>query len=138
MPIEITRATPDRLSALCAVLGQAFVNEPMLRWSLGTHGDIAQRFVRQFELFNETLVRLGMMWEAGAARGAAVWIPVDAGEAYTQALDSSRARVHPLTDDGGHRYDVFWEWVESKIPDEPLWHLDSVGVEPTSRGTGVA
>jgi GNAT superfamily N-acetyltransferase len=135
--IEISRATPDRLPVLCAILGRAFVDEPMLRWSLGTYGDVAQRFVRQFELFSATLVQRGMMWEAGTARGAAVWIPAAEGKAYAQAFDASRSRVHALTQDGGERYDAFWEWVESKIPDEPLWHLDSVGVEPGSRGTGV-
>jgi GNAT superfamily N-acetyltransferase len=137
VPIEITRAAPERFSELSAVLGRAFVNEPMLQWSLGTHGDVAQRFVRYFEYFNETLARLGMLWEADTARGAAVWIPGDADDAFTHAIDASRPSVHALTSDGGQRYDAFWEWIDAKIPDEPLWHLDSVAVEPGSRGTGV-
>ena len=137
MPIEITRAAPGRFSELSALLGRAFVDEPMLQWSLGTHGDVAQRFVRYFEYFNETLARLGMLWEADTARGAALWIPGDADDAFTQAIDASRPSVHTLTSDGGQRYDAFWEWVDSRIPDERLWHLDSVAVEPGSRGIGV-
>jgi GNAT superfamily N-acetyltransferase len=137
VPIEIARAAPERFSELSALLGRAFVSEPMLRWSLGLHGDVAQRFVRYFEYFNETLARLGMLWEADTARGAAVWIPGDADDAFAQAIDASRPSVHTLTSDGGQRYDAFWEWVEARIPDEPLWHLDSVAVEPGSRGSGV-
>jgi hypothetical protein len=71
---EITRAAPERFSALSAVLGRAFVTEPTLQWSLGTHGDVARRFTQYFEYFNDTLARLGMLWEAGRACGAAVWI----------------------------------------------------------------
>ena len=108
MPIEITRAAPERFSALSAVLGQAFVTEPMLQWSLGTHGDVARRFAQYFEYFNDTLARLGMLWEAGRARGAAVWIPADADNAFTQAVDASRPSVHTLTNDSGLRYDAFW------------------------------
>ena len=134
---EITRAAQERVSALSAVLGRGFVTEPMLQWSLGTHGDVARRFTEYFEYFNETLTQLGMLWEAGRARGAAVWIPADADNAWTQAVDASRPSVHTLTCDGGHRYDAYWEWVGARIPDERLWHLDSVAVEMGSRGTGV-
>ena len=133
----ITRAAPERLSALSAVLGQGFVTEPMLQWSLGTHGDVARRFTEYFEYFNETFARLGMLWEAGRARGAAVWIPADADAAFKEALDASRSSIHTLTSDGGRRYDAYWEWVSARIPDERLWHLDSVAVEAGSRGTGV-
>ena len=137
VPIEITRAAPERFSALSAVLGRAFVTEPMLQWSLGTHGDMARRFAQYFEYFNDTLARLGMLWEAGRARGAAVWIPAEADNAFTEAVDASRPSVHTLTLDGGRRYDAFWEWIGARIPDERLWHLDSVAVEAGSRGTGV-
>ena len=134
---EITRAAPERSIALSAVLGRAFVTEPMLQWSLGTHGDVARRFTEYFEYFNETLTQLGMLWEAGRARGAAVWIPADADNAWTQAVDASRPSVHTLTSDGGRRYDAYWEWVGARISDEGMWHLDSVAVEAGSRGTGV-
>lgn len=133
----ITRAAPDRLPVLASLLGRAFVNEPMMRWSLGAHGDVAQRFVRQFELFNQTLIEQGMVWEADDARGAAVWVPAAAGEAFDRALEASRTRVHSLTLDEGRRYDQFWTWAESRLPAEPVWHLDSIGVEPEWRGTGI-
>jgi GNAT superfamily N-acetyltransferase len=134
---EITRAAPERFSALSAVLGRGFISEPMLQWSLGMHGDVAQRFTEYFGYFNDTLSALGMLWEAVQARGAAVWIPADADTAFMEALDASRTSIHTLTSDGGRRYDDYWGWVGARIPDERLWHLDSVAVEADSRGMGV-
>jgi len=60
---------------LASVFGRAFVGEPMMRWPLGDHGDIEERFTRCFEYFLEDLVKLGLVWEAGTALGAALWIP---------------------------------------------------------------
>lgn len=128
--VEITRASPDRLTPLASVLGRSFVVEPMLRWSLGDHGDIAERFTSYFAHALERLIPLGMVWEAGSADGAAVWIPPDG------AVDWGE--VEELTLDGGRRYSVFWEWVGTRrIPDEPLWHLSAVAVEPGARRRGI-
>ncbi len=42
--------------------------------------------------------------------------------------------ISALTDDGGRRYDAFWDWVDSHSPDEPLLQLDSIAVEPARQG----
>jgi len=134
--VEITRASPDRLTPLASVLGRSFVVEPMMRWSLGDHADISERFTRAFAYFLEGLIPLGVVWEAGDAHGAAVWIPPDGADAWQQVVTLD-ARSEGLTLDGGRRYAAFWEWVESRIPDEPMWNLDSIGVEPEARGRGI-
>lgn len=103
---------------------------------LGEHGDIEKRFTKCFEHFLENLIELGMVWEAGHALDAAVWVPRDQADAWHEAR-LSRPGVYALTEDGGRRYDAFWEWVESKAPDEPLWHLDSVAVPSEARGRGI-
>jgi ribosomal protein S18 acetylase RimI-like enzyme len=108
MDVEISRASEDRLLPLASVLGRAFVVEPILRWSLG----------------------------AGDADGAAVWISPDDNEAWQEAMMHDE-RTATLTRDGGRHYAAFWAWVDSKIPDEPLWHLDSVGVNEAARGRGM-
>jgi GNAT superfamily N-acetyltransferase len=136
MPVDITRAGPDRLSVLASLFGRTFVEEPMVRWPLGVHGDVEERFTRLFARFLESLIDLGMVWEAGAAMGAAVWLPADQADAWEDA-QTRDSRVHALTDDGGWRYDAYWAWVESKMPDEPAWHLDSVAVQPELRCRGI-
>ena len=65
MPVQITRAERDRLPVVASVLGRAFVTEPMMCWPLGPHGDIEERVVRAFEYFLDSLIDLGMVWEAG-------------------------------------------------------------------------
>lgn len=85
MTVTVTQASPDRLGVLASVLGRAFVTEPMMRWPLGEHGDVEQRFVQCFEYFLESLVELGVVWEAGTAMGAAVWIPPNQRDAWREA-----------------------------------------------------
>jgi predicted N-acetyltransferase YhbS len=136
MRVDITRAGADRLAVLASLFGRTFVDEPMVRWPLGVHGDVEERFTRLFAWFLESLIDLGMVWEAGAAMGAAVWIPADQADAWEEAQRHDR-RAHRLTDDGGRRYDAFWAWVESNIAQEPAWHLDSVAVEPDLQGRGI-
>ena len=30
-----------------------------------------------------------------------------------------------------------WDWIEAQEPEEPLWYLDRVGVDPSRRGAGL-
>jgi GNAT superfamily N-acetyltransferase len=108
----------------------------MMRWPMGEQGDLVERFTRCFAYALEGLLGLGMVWEAGAAQGAAVWIPpgrLEAGEEHPW----DQPGISALTDDGGRRYHAFWNWVESRTPQEPLWQLDSIAVEPAVQGRGI-
>ncbi len=133
--MEITQATPDRLSVLASVFGRAFLTEPMLVWPLGVEGDLEERLIRAFEDFLESLIPLGMVWEAGRGMGASVWIAPDQADAWEEA--QAKVRPHAPSGEGERRYDALWEWVESKIPDEPLWHFDALAVDPTLQGRGI-
>jgi GNAT superfamily N-acetyltransferase len=133
--IEVARATPDRLAALATVFGRAFVNEPMMRWPMGEEGDAGERFSRCFAYYLEEVLGLGLAWEVGGGKGAAVWVPPDLSEAWKEN-PWNQPRISALTDDGGHRYDAFWDWVDSRIPDERLWQLDSIAVAASAQGRG--
>jgi GNAT superfamily N-acetyltransferase len=135
--VDITPAGPGRLSVLASLFGRTFVDEPMMRWPLGVHGDVEEQLTRVFAGFLENLIDLEMVWEAGVAAGAAVWIPPDQADAWEEAQRNGERVVCSLTDDGGRRFEAFWAWVESKFADEPAWHLDSVAVEPKLQGRGI-
>jgi ribosomal protein S18 acetylase RimI-like enzyme len=120
---------------LASVLGRAFVDEPMMRWPLGDHDPIEERFTRCFQYFLEDLGDLALVLEADEAAGAAIWIPAQRHEALQAA--QTQPRMHALTEDGGRRFDAFWSWVESNYPRESLWHLDSIAVEPSLQGRGI-
>ena len=133
---EVTRSAPDRLPALASMLGRAFVEEPMMRWPMGGHGDRVDRFTRAFGAVLAQVLPHGLVWEAGDAHGAALWFPPAHAEPW-QEHPWNHPLIATLTDDGGRRYDAFWDWIESRTPHGELWLLDSIGVEPALRGRGI-
>jgi len=98
--IEVARATPDRLAALAPLFGRAFVNEPMMRWPMGDAGDVVDRFSRCFAYFLEEVLGLGLVWEVGDAKGAAVWVPPNRSEAWKEN-PWNQPRIGALADDDG-------------------------------------
>jgi GNAT superfamily N-acetyltransferase len=135
-PVEVVRAAPERLSALAPVFGRAFVHEPMMLWPMGEHGDVADRFTRCFSHFLERALPLGIVWEAGRALGAAAWFPPGGHDSWDDH-PWNEPRIAELTDDGGSRYDAFWDWIGPRSPAEPSWELDSIAVEPALQGRGI-
>ena len=134
--VEVTRSTPDRLPALAPMFGRAFVDEPMMRWPMGEHGDPVDRFTRAFAAVLEQVLPHGLVWEASAGQGAVLWFPPEPAEPWDEH-PWNHPLIATLTDDGGRRYDAFWAWVESRIPHGGLWLLDSIGVEPALQGRGI-
>jgi GNAT superfamily N-acetyltransferase len=137
MEIAVSRAGSDRLAVLAPMFGRAFVNEPMMRWPMGEMQgeDLAEKFTRCFGFFLEIALGLGLVWEAGTASGAAVWVPPGRFESW-EDHPWNQQRIHALADDGGRRYDAFWRWIDSQSPSEPLWQLDSIAVDPRTQGRG--
>jgi GNAT superfamily N-acetyltransferase len=133
----VARAEPERIDVLASTFGQAFVNEPMMLWPMGLGGDIADALTRCFRCFLEEALRLGVVWDVADGKGAAVWVSPAHSPAWEAADPWNQARIGALTDDGGQRYDDFWAWVESRTPEEPLWLLDSIAVDPSSQGRGL-
>jgi GNAT superfamily N-acetyltransferase len=133
--IEVSLAGPDRLVDLAPVFGRAFVKEPMMCWPMGEEPDPAERFTRCFGWFLESALELGLVWEAGTARGAAVWVPPGRFDAWGDH-PWNQPRIRAEADDGGCRYDEFWRWVDRHSPRGPLWQLDSIAVDPVVQGHG--
>jgi GNAT superfamily N-acetyltransferase len=133
---EITQASPEALDPLASLFGRSFVVEPMMLWSVGDRGDLAARYTLHFRHALETLIPLGMVWEAGSAEGVAIWFPPGGADAWQQ-VQMGDEQLDGMTPDAARRYATFWEWVESKMSHDPLWHLDAVAVEPEVRGQGI-
>ena len=137
--VEVRPADPRRIARIAEVCGRAFVTEPMLTWPLGGRGDdLEERCIRAYALYLGPLLDEGLVWEDADGHGALVLVPPDQTAVWDDALthvDDSTA--HDVTDDGGLRHERFYGWVASRIPSEPLWHLDSVAVEPGWQGRGI-
>jgi GNAT superfamily N-acetyltransferase len=135
LQIEILPATLHRIDALAPVFGRAFVDEPMMRWPMGACDDPVDRYTRCFSYFLEIALDVGLVTEAGPGRGAAAWIPPDRFDSWAEH-PWNQQRINELTDDGGRRYDAFWQWVDRHSPTGRLWQLDSIAVDPEFQGRG--
>lgn len=133
---SVERATPDRVASLAAVLGRAFADDPMFMWPLGAAStrEHAEAF---FLAFDERLAALGWLWTTPGDRGVAAWIPPGQDGAMMDLDRELRPAIAALTPDGGARYEAMWEWIASKLPDEPFWYLDHLAVEAGDRRAGL-
>ena len=139
--MEIRPADPSRVAHVAEVLGRAFVTEPVMTWALGGRSDdLEERCVRAYALYLGPLMDKGIVWQTADGHGALVLVlvPPDRADAWDEAIAHvDDSTTHDVTDDGGSRHERLWEWVASRIPDEPLWHLDSVAAEPGWQGRGI-
>ena len=137
MTIEIRPATPDRVTTLAPVLGRALVDEPMIRWPFrGNSEPDVERATALFALLLVPYIDAGVIWEDGHGRGCAAWIPPGRIDIFQDMDRATRAPVAALTDDGGARYDAFWDWLGHHVPDDVTF-LDMVGVDPDHQGRGI-
>lgn len=137
--VEVLPADPSQIARIADVLGRAFVTEPMMTWPLGGRSDdLEERCIRAYALYLGPLVDQGLVWETADGHGALVLVPPDQSEVWDDALAHvDHSTTDDATDDGGVRHERFWGWVASKIPPEPVWHLDSLAVEPGWQGHGI-
>ena len=137
--MEIRPADPSRKAHVAAVMGRALGADPMMTWSLGGRSDdLEERCVRAYELYLQPLIDAGMVWESADGHGALVLVPPARAEVWDDALAHvDDSETHDVTDDGGRRHEMFWAWIAARIPPEPLWHLDTVAVEPGWQGRGI-
>ena len=134
--IDIHPAGADRIPALAAMFGRAFVNEPMMTWPFGSGGDVAGRMEVAFRLYFESIEPLGILWEAGDALGGMVMVPDDQIAAW-EVAQSDDSRIQAIAGIGGERYHSMWAWVIERTPGDGVWLLDALGVDPAVHGTGI-
>jgi GNAT superfamily N-acetyltransferase len=134
--IEISQAAPDRVPEIASLMARAFADDPMVTWPLPP--DSTEELVRlMFRWLEEPMAERGMLWEAGPGLGAAAWFPPGEDESFVEIDREVRRRMASLFDDGGGRYESFWDWLTKCMPDEPHWYLDHIGVDAEHRGRGV-
>ena len=135
--IEVRRVAPDDVPPLAGVLARAFAGDPMMTWPLITVDDLPARARAVFELTDTAFAREGWMWSAADGLGAMTLLPPGSGAREQELADAAAPALNALTPDGGARYDAFWAWIWSRMPREPHWLLDQLGVEPAAQGRGI-
>lgn len=121
---------------LGTLLGEAFANDPVARWTLGDPRAIAATYVA---FARRVYVPLGAS-HVSPGRGGAMWLPpgvhagtdimasLAVGAALTRFSGVSHIRRALLLDDAMRRHH----------PTEPHYYLFLVGVVPPARGQGLA
>lgn len=132
---SIRPATEADLPAVARLFGGAFVEDAMLRWPLPTDATV-EDVTMNFAIVLDAYSSLDAVWVTEDLRGAAVWLPPAAAQRFLEIEGPTREMIHPLTDDGGARYGVFWDWLGGHVPDDPCWFLDIVAVDAAARGRG--
>jgi ribosomal protein S18 acetylase RimI-like enzyme len=132
---EIRLATRADLPSVARLFGRAFIDDAMLRWPLppeATVEDLTELFA----------ILLDVYWPLDAisvigGEAAAVWLPPGEASRFAEIEGPTRELIRPLTDDGGARYAMFWDWLGEHVPDEPCWFLDILAVDAGARGRGL-
>lgn len=138
--MNIIPVTPKRLDSAARVLARAFFDDPMIRWCVG--GDVTDRPALEeldtacFRIVNVANTEGGWMWETEDGAGTVVWLPPEATSTFQEDDVAMRPAIARIVDDP-ERYNVFWDWLNAFIPDEPTWFLDQIGVEPDRQGEGI-
>ena len=134
---DIRPATAVDLPSVARLFGAAFVDDAMLRWPLPADAT-AEDVTKNFQIVLDAYWPLDAIWVTSDLTGAAVWLPPAAAERFLEIEGPTRELIHPLTDDDGARYDVFWDWLGGHLPEDPCWFLDIVAVDAPARGRGHA
>jgi len=133
---EVRLATAAELPAVARLFGEAFVEDPMLRWPYPSDASAAD-FADLFAILLEAYRPLNVTWVPDDLSGGTVALPPAEAGRFLAIEGPTRDLIRPLTDDAGARYDMFWDWLGDHVPDEPCWFLDIVAVDARARGRGV-
>jgi GNAT superfamily N-acetyltransferase len=134
---RVRRAVPGQLDELSGTLARAFAGDPMFRWPLPDLADPLPVLHAWFNVWNAANIELGLVFEVAHTAGAAVWVPPDLAGPWTEAEHRVMPAIRALTDDGGARLDRLWDLIKERVPGEPLWYLDQLGVDPARQGRGL-
>jgi uncharacterized protein YhfF/GNAT superfamily N-acetyltransferase len=136
-PVAVRPVVPAEVPALAGVLARAFARDPMVTWPLVTGDDLPARIRASFEAVDTPFAAEGWMLEAADGQGVMTLLPPGSSAREEELARTTAPAMAALSPDGGVRYERFWSWTWSMLPDEPHWLLDQLAVEPDAQGRGI-
>lgn len=136
-PFAVNRLGLEDVHRAAQVLARAFVDDPLVLWPMRSDIDVYEGALIQLEPLARGYAEIGALWESGEGSGVAAWLPptlVDRAEAIWGGTKDELRAIFP---DEGVRYSAQWSWMAEHVPDEPVWFLEIIGVDPAAQGTGV-
>ena len=136
-PVAVRPVGPAEVPALAGVLARAFARDPMVTWPLVAADDLPARIRATFEAVDTPFAAEGWMFEAADGLGVMTLLPPGSSAREEELAEATAPGVAALSPDAGDRYERFWAWIWSMLPDEPHWLLDQLAVEPDAQGRGI-
>jgi uncharacterized protein YhfF/GNAT superfamily N-acetyltransferase len=136
-PVAVRPVGPAEVPPLAGVLARAFARDPMVTWPLVTGDDLPSRIRATFEAVDTPFAAEGWMLEAADGLGVMTLLPPGSSAREEELAAATAPAIAALSPDGGERYERFWAWTWSMLPDEPHWLLDQLAVEPDAQGRGI-
>ena len=136
---EVRRAEEAERETLAAALTRAFLDDPVMSWTIKPEGMRPRVLDRIFRVRLRQLMRHSETWTTDDLAGAAVWAPPGHWKTTTREdLELARCTLHPR---------LLWRapvvsrgllGVENAHPPSPPhWYLAILGTEPASQGQGM-
>jgi uncharacterized protein YhfF/GNAT superfamily N-acetyltransferase len=136
-PVVVRLVGAAAVPPLAGVLARAFARDPMVTWPLVTGDHLIARIRASFEAVDTPFAAEGWMFEAADGLGVMTLLPPGSSTREEELAQTTAPAMAALSPDGGERYDRFWSWTWSMLPDEPHWLLDQLAVEPDAQGRGI-
>jgi len=122
-----------------AVLGRAFVDDPVMSWLLAGRSDRERRLSLLFGAFAIGAQHKpeGQVLVTPERTAAAVWLPPNAWKTPTKELIQQGPRLIRAFGPGVVRALSLLTRIEKHHPGEPHWYLEAIGTVPEARGRGI-
>jgi len=122
-----------------AVLGRAFVDDPVFGWLLTGRSDVQRRLARVFTAFAVGAQHKvdGQVLVTAERTAAAIWLPPGSWKTPTKELLQQGPQLIRAFGPGVLRALSLLTRIEKHHPTEPHWYLEAVGTVPEARGRGI-
>jgi ribosomal protein S18 acetylase RimI-like enzyme len=132
-PISVTVASAADEPRAISTIVLAFTNDPVLRWVYPDSDQYLTHFPGFAKLFDGGAFEHGTAYYSEGFKGAALWLPPGAQQDEEPLVELLQSSV-----DERRQEDLFamLEQMGSYHPEEPLWYLPLIGVDPAEQGKG--
>ncbi len=132
--IPIRSATPDEMPQAISCIVAAFVTDPMARFAYPCPHDYLRAMPLVTREFGGGSFEHGTAYVSADFCAAALWLPpgVHPNQEALEKVFRDTAKPEKL-DDLLATFEKMDQW----HPEEPLWYLPLIGVEPNAQGTGL-
>jgi ribosomal protein S18 acetylase RimI-like enzyme len=121
--------------ALARTFALAFAHDPMTVWRRPTATPLDLQ-AYYYAIVTE-YVALGVMWQTHGCRAGAAWLgPEEVDRRKGKRRSGDRPEAQPREAPVPASDSALWDWLDARLPLQPVWFLDLIAVSPESQRHG--